>query len=304
MRILVKDGVRYFPHKYKNEDELESFVKEHIRYIFDSNCFFFDKTKIESRAGIRTIPDGFVIARDKWYIIEVELSGHPLHDHIVSQISKFNSAIGNAAARHRLTSVFYDEIKRNTDMQRIVASMGISVDTYKHLTDVVIHSTPQIVIIIDSKTPKLEEACKSLRSPPKIIEFKTYCCEKVEVEVPIHSFDVVKDKSVAAKRKTPPFVGKLISQESEDAKTHRPRSEGLAQILDVARLYYQGKPLTEAFKLVAKQRNVTPNTVRERCTRSIGMRKHEFENRLKNRQSFIAFLLKRFPQDEDTIRQL
>ncbi|RJS68687.1 hypothetical protein CW714_09730, partial [Methanophagales archaeon] len=42
----------------------------------------FERSKIETKAGIGSIPDGFVLSLtgDKWYIIEVELADHPLYN--------------------------------------------------------------------------------------------------------------------------------------------------------------------------------------------------------------------------------
>lgn len=47
---------------------------------------------------------------------------------------------------------------------------------------------PRIVIIIDQKTPEIQEACQVLRYQTDIVEFKTYVRENAET-VHIHSFE-------------------------------------------------------------------------------------------------------------------
>lgn len=95
--ILIKDGVKYIPHTYGSEDELEGMIFEHYEDIFGKNSVILSKQnkKITTKSGIGTIPDAFVLSIEekKWYIIEVELVTHPIYEHIVSQISKFSTAI-------------------------------------------------------------------------------------------------------------------------------------------------------------------------------------------------------------------
>jgi len=175
MEIVVKDGVRYLPHQYRNEDELENLVKEHTKFIFGNNSLFFEKSKIKSRASIGSIPDGFVLLplEQKWYVIEFELSEHPLYDHIVPQISKFFSAIKNSTTRRKLIDTFDEEIECKPSLNYKYKIAGIKKERYKLLTDV-INGNPEIVIIIDEKTRELEDVCESLPFTSKVIEFKTY----------------------------------------------------------------------------------------------------------------------------------
>lgn len=47
MKLLLKDCVRYVPHEYKNEAELEAMVFEHYREILGENSLIFPKKKIK-----------------------------------------------------------------------------------------------------------------------------------------------------------------------------------------------------------------------------------------------------------------
>ncbi|MBA7486613.1 hypothetical protein ES707_22174 [subsurface metagenome] len=203
MEIAVKDDVRYLPHKYRNEDELENLVKEHVEFIFGNNSLFFEKSKIKSSASIVSIPDGFVLLplEEKWYVIEVELSKHPLHDHIVPQILKFFGAIKNSIARKKLVDTFYEEIESKPILNYKYKIAGIKKERYKLLTDV-INKNPEFAIIIDEKTRELEEICESLPFTSKVIEFRTY--QREGSNVSIYIFDALyspKKKLVSKPRK-------------------------------------------------------------------------------------------------------
>lgn len=92
--VLLKDGVKYILHKYNSEEELESMVMEHYKEIFGENSMFFDKQTMKTKTGIKAKNDGVIVSldEDKRYVLEVELSTHPVYEHIVPQITKFKNA--------------------------------------------------------------------------------------------------------------------------------------------------------------------------------------------------------------------
>lgn len=198
MEIAVKDDVRYLPHQYRDEDELENLVKEHIEFIFGNNSLFFERSKIKSRASIGSIPDGFVLLplEEKWYVIEVELSKHSLRDHIVPQILKFFGAIKNSTARKKLIDTFYEEIESKPILNYKYKIAKFKKERYKLLTDV-INKNPEFAIIIDEKTRELEEICESLPFTSKVIEFRTY--QREGANVSIYIFDALASKKVVPK---------------------------------------------------------------------------------------------------------
>jgi len=100
-RFVLKDGIKYMPYTYRNEGEIESTMIEHYKAIFGNDAILFTKHKIRSRSGIGTVPDAFAVSlkERRWYVVEVELSSHPLHKHILPQITKFYRSIKNSATR-------------------------------------------------------------------------------------------------------------------------------------------------------------------------------------------------------------
>lgn len=216
MKILLKDGVKYLPHKYKDEAELEQMVSEHSEVLFGEHAVFFPKQKLKTRSGLGTIPDGFLLLMGdkKWYIVEVELSSHPVYEHIVVQISKFNSTIKNPSNRTKLTRVFYEEIKGDVQLKHRFESSGIR-ELYKFLSEIV-DRDPEIIVVIDEKTEELKEACGNLPFPTTVLEFKTYFRETVGVSVHAHLLDCLKDHQEAIIRDGPKLTrrkpGKITSQ--------------------------------------------------------------------------------------------
>ncbi|MDI6839248.1 MAG: DUF5655 domain-containing protein [bacterium] len=187
--ILIKDGVRYRFWGYdKGEDKLERIVINHYKEIFGENSLCFGKREIKTKAGIGTIPDGFVIDIDskKWYIVEVELAEHG-YNHIHSQLSKFQRAYKKPETRSKLADAFYKDIENDVKKKSLFTSKGIG-EVYKCLSDIV-QSEPIIALIVDEDTEEVTEAGEDYKA--EIIKFKTFVrqgTEKAEKPVYIHSF--------------------------------------------------------------------------------------------------------------------
>lgn len=191
--ILYKDAVKYIEYQYKNESEIEEMIFEHSKNIFGEDSLLLAKRKIRANSGIGAIPDAFVLSLGdkKWYLIEVELKNHPLYEHIVPQISKFNTAIKNSDSQKKLIKMIYEEIKDDPQKNLMFQLKNIK-EVYKYIAEI-LESKPQIIILIDGKNDELEEVCDSLPFDSKVIEFKTYIRENVGLGVHVHSFEPLKN---------------------------------------------------------------------------------------------------------------
>lgn len=250
--ILFKDGVKYIEYQYKNELEIEDMVYEHYKYIFGKDSIFLAKRKIKTNAGISTIPDAFVLSLDdkKWYLIEVEMKSHQLYEHIVPQISKFNTAIKNSNSQKILIKMIYEEIK-NDPQKNLIFQLKQIKEIFKYITEI-LESKPQIIILIDGKNDELEEVCDSLPFDSKVIEFKTYIRENVGLGVHIHSFEPLKDfMKVTSVSKDDLGTLKIIpdinipvkindSVEIRINKIHSPRKFGLINLTKKIRGFFPG----------------------------------------------------------------
>ena len=191
--MLLIDGVKYEEWMSPNEDEFEREVKKHTQDIFGEKSIYLDrKQKLKSLSGIGSIPDGYVIVfgdSPEWHIVEVELSSHPLYEHIVSQISRFINGISNPSTQRGIVNAIDDEITRD-DFLRLRLKKAIEpIEIHKLLADL-ISKQPILTIIIEKDTQELREALNTLRYPQiKVVEFQTFAREGIGLAVHAHLFE-------------------------------------------------------------------------------------------------------------------
>ena len=214
--MLLIDGARY--EEWIPEKEVEEFqpiVKEHVQDIFGNESKYVEARRLKSKAGIGSVPDGFVIIfgdSPQWHIVEVELSSHQLYDHIVNQVGRFINGIKNPVSQKNIIDTIYQEITGSKISKVEVEEAIGSGEIHKFLTDL-ISLPPMLTIIIEKKTQELEEAINLLKySPIKIVEFQTFTREGIGLGVHAHLFEslyqpppkkiIITD---VAKEKTPPI---------------------------------------------------------------------------------------------------
>ncbi len=192
--MLLIDGVKYEKWTPPSEDEFEQVVKEHAQDIFGEQSIYLDrKQKLKSLAGVGSIPDGYVITlgdSPQWHIVEVELSSHPLHEHIVSQVSKFIAGINNPSTRDDVKEAIYYEITKDGFLKlRLTEAIG-PIDSHKFLSDL-ISKPPILTIIIEKASEELENVKKTLAFLQiKVVEFQTLTREGAEgLVVHAHLFE-------------------------------------------------------------------------------------------------------------------
>jgi len=277
--LLLKDGVKYLPYEYSSEEELAKMVTEHIKEIFGEKVLFFDPQTVKTNMKIEARSDGIILAlqQNRWYILEVELAKHSLHNHIVSQISKFNIAYQQPESKKKIATTLYNLIRQDPYKTATIQTQKIE-DVYKSLTDI-IETPPTIIIVIDQKTPELEATCNTLPFQTKVIEFKTYAREYVGIGVHIHAFEPLKEEK--------PSI-----------------PAGLQQILEVINLMSKGKTYTQAVKIIAKQRGILESAVRDKCTRNLKLNTQKFLKIAKDKNQLKAILTKRYPEHAEKLRRL
>jgi hypothetical protein len=190
--MLLIDGVKYVEWTPTSEGEVERMVEEHAKDIFGEQSIYLEKHRLRTKSGIGSIPDGYVIVfgdSPQWHIVEVELSSHPLHEHIVSQISKFINGIRNPLTLGEIVGAVYAEITRDDFLTLKVKQAVKSTEIYKFLSDL-ISKLPAITIIVEKHTEQLNEAVNILRYPQiKVVEFQTFTREGVGLAVHTHLFE-------------------------------------------------------------------------------------------------------------------
>jgi len=176
--MLLIDGVKYELWTPPSEDEFERVVKEHAQDIFGEQSIYLDrKQKLRSLSGIGSIPDGYVIIfgdEIQWHIVEVELSSHPLHEHIVPQVGRFISGISNQNIQRGIVNAIDEQIRRDDFLTLRLRKVIEPVEIHRFLTDLV-SKQPIITIIIEKDTEELREALNILRYPQiEVVEFQTF----------------------------------------------------------------------------------------------------------------------------------
>jgi len=189
--MLLIDGVKYELWTPTTEDEFEQMVKEHAQDIFGEQSIYLDrKQKLKSLSGIGSIPDGYVIVYGsfQWHIVEVELSSHPLHDHIVSQLGRFIGGISSPNIQRGIVNAIDEEITKDAFLKVKLRKAVEPVEIHRFLTDLV-SKQPIITIIIEKATEELREAINILRYPQiEVVEFQTFTREGVGLSVHAHLF--------------------------------------------------------------------------------------------------------------------
>lgn len=215
--MLLIDGVKYELWTPPSEDEFEQVVKEHAQEIFGEQSIYFDrKQKLKSLSGIGSIPDGYVIVfRDspEWHIVEVELSSHPLYEHIVTQVSRFISGIGNPNIQRGIVNAIDGEITKDDFLKLKLKKAIEPTEIYRFLADL-ISKPPILTIIIEKASLELREALRILRYPQeiKVVEFQTFTREGVGLSVHAHLFEPVCKPTV---RIEPPKVVRPLVPETQ-----------------------------------------------------------------------------------------
>ncbi len=165
----------------------------------------------------------------------MELSSHPLHDHIVAQVGRFIGGINNSNMQRQIAEAIYQEITRDSFLKLKVEQAIQSTEIYKSLLDL-ISKQPILTIIIEKDTEELREALNTLRYPQiKVMEFQTFTREWVGLDVHAHLFEPL----FIAKSPLPPLptpdAGRLeIGTEKHRGRYPRKTNELLAK--------YGGRP--------------------------------------------------------------
>lgn len=195
LSIVLIDGITYQLITPESEAWFEKAIQSNCKYIFGPDSFYFDiKSKIKSKAGVVSIPDGYVIfftpKKARWAIIEVELASHSIFNHVIPQLSKFNSGIEDSSTKRKLAEILYgvfddDEVLKARLKQKIKTG-----EVYKFIFDLV-SKKPLIVVAIDQRTAQLNEALRHIGGDVQVVEFKTFRREGLSDDVNAFVFEPV-----------------------------------------------------------------------------------------------------------------
>lgn len=212
--MLLIDGVKYEAWMPTSEDEFERVMKEHAQDIFGEESIYLDmRQKLKSLSGIGSIPDGYIIVyggSPQWHIVEVELSSHPLHEHIVSQLSRFIRGISNPNIQRGIVNAIDEEITGDDFLKLRLRKAIEPTEIHRFLSDL-ISKQPILTIIIEKDTEELREALSTLYYPQiKVVELQTFTREGVGLSVHAHLFQPVYAPVPPALPPPVPLRGKAV----------------------------------------------------------------------------------------------
>jgi len=266
MTMLIIDGVKYKLWTPKDEEkEFHPMVKEHSKEIFGENSIYFDvKHKLKSKSGIGSIPDAYVIKLSKpyeWYVVENELSSHPIFDHIVKQLTKFMNGVKNPESRNEILEAIDEEIRENKILKAQIEDMIDSPEIYRFMSKL-LSNLPRIVVVIDELNEEVKEACQSLKYETQFVEFKTFVREDAPnvhayLFEPLYAIEKISKKEEERKRLLPEHYqswDKMLAW--VDEKTRLLTRMIMARILGLEEVnhyahgtyycFYKGKPTTKS----------------------------------------------------------
>jgi len=202
LKMLLIDGVKY--NLWRPTDEERDFhpiVRRCYKEIFSKDAVYFDvKHVLKTASGIGSIPDAYVVdfSKPELYVVEIELSSHPVYDHIVKQLTRFINSIENRDVKSQIVDMIYKEINGDPILKAIIQKMIGSQDIHYFLS-ILLSKPPRIAIIIDEKTSEIEDACKALRYVPEIVELRTFQREDAPT-VLAHLFEPIRVKEKVSEK--------------------------------------------------------------------------------------------------------
>jgi predicted transport protein len=117
-------------------------------------------------------------------IVEYEVRGHPVYEHVLVQTKKFNDAFKRTETRLKLAQAIHNEVSSDLLKKALVESK-IKGELFKFFTDI-FSQKPELWIIVDEATEELKEALNDLPFESKIVEFRTFEREGVGLSVHAH----------------------------------------------------------------------------------------------------------------------
>ncbi|MEI6766790.1 MAG: hypothetical protein WCM76_14260 [Bacteroidota bacterium] len=302
MDIIVKDGIKYFQTDFQGkENEFEKVVFTQYKHLFGDNAILFKKKKIASIFGTETIPDAFVIdfEKEKWFIIEVEISNHDVYSHIALQLMKFSEAHNNPQTRKQLVRFFESEIRTDPFKNALLIANG-KTEVFKTVSEIV-DCEPELVIIIEQEHEKLKSVFGSFKFKTIINVFKTFTRDGFEHGDAIFQIEpLIKPIS----RITPLTINIVSQQPTEkifERKRGRGNRDGLTDyIIPAVKLIKNGTKHSDAFHQIADNLNVAYQTVNAQCTTVLHINTNKFLE-LVNTGKLADFLKNKFPNKHDII---
>ena len=163
--MLVYNKTRFYPAKFKSEEEIEAVVTQNAGILFGQNALYFPKCLIKTSDGAGTIPDGFVIdvENSRWFVVEAETSKHPVWEHIAKQVSKQLAAAKQAKTKKLLVDLAVKRAQKEPAVGVIFENAKIHPMDIRKVLDDIVANDPIIAMPIDGISDDLEDWASTLK---------------------------------------------------------------------------------------------------------------------------------------------
>ena len=169
--MLISATKRYIQTPFDSEEELENVVVQNYEYIFGPSSIYLPKGKISTPDGAATIPDGFAfdLASKQWFIVEAELSKHPIWTHIAPQVAKQITAAIRPESKRYLVERIITLVREDESIRRKFEDEEIEPIDIRKVLDEILSKTPILGMPIDDVSADLKAwAATSIKIETKL----------------------------------------------------------------------------------------------------------------------------------------
>jgi hypothetical protein len=193
----TKNGI-YTLASYQSESDLEAAINQVKTQLFGEHRIYLDvKKKIGAKAGIRNIPDGYLVdlsgQKPRLYVVENELSSHEPLRHIAVQILEFSLSF--EAEPRAVRKILFNALQEQPDALAKCEAYAASHNfrNLDHFLDTLVFETPFAALVIIDEIPEnlenvlakkfqfgvevLEVACYENGNGEKVFRFEPFLAD-------------------------------------------------------------------------------------------------------------------------------
>ena len=184
MNTIIIGDKKYEEYVYKREEEFEKDIISKSKELFGEKTYYINVKKlIKNDKNSGTIHDGYLLdctyeKEPRLYIVENELRGHSIKDHIAPQLTQFYfNYKANFQKIKELVINFLE--KENINIDKISEKAGYR-NADDMLTHLIYNEEIRVIVPIDEITEELNSLKKMFRFNIEIKQFKKYKSEGQE----------------------------------------------------------------------------------------------------------------------------
>jgi hypothetical protein len=188
---------------YQSESDLEAAINQVKTELFGEQRIYLDvKKKIGAKAGLRNIPDGYLIdlggQKPRLYVVENELASHEPLRHIAVQILEFSLSF--EAEQRAVKNILFNALHEKADALAKCETYAASHNfrNLDHFLDALVFETPFAALVVIDEIPEnlenilakrfqfgvevLELACYENGNGERVFRFEPFLADLGEVE--------------------------------------------------------------------------------------------------------------------------